>query len=161
MVGGRSPVKGPVEGGTVGGTDTQVEPTTTRVVVTAGTVESRTRLVKPPPKQPQRRSTRAVPASGTAASVIPVSRNYSDNLQKQPAEENERQSLGQASTSSDVFPKVTVKQQLAGMTRPLVTISEVTVKENTKEESDNTIQTPRVSPPHVLSSILRPYTLVP
>jgi hypothetical protein len=27
MVGGRSPVKGPVEGGTVGGTDTQVEPT--------------------------------------------------------------------------------------------------------------------------------------
>jgi len=39
---------------------------------------------------------------------------------QQAAEEEERQSLGHASTSSDVFPKVTVMKQLAGMTsRPL------------------------------------------
>jgi hypothetical protein len=47
----------------------------------------------------------AVPASDTV-SVIPPSRNYYDNLQKQPAEEDE----------------------------------------NTKEESDNTMEAPRVSP---------------
>jgi hypothetical protein len=93
---------------------------------------------------------KTIPASGTA-SVIPTSRNYYDNLQKQPAEEDERQSLGQASASSDVFPKVTVKQPLAGMTRPLETISEVTVKENTTEEPDKTkprtsMQAPSASP---------------
>ena len=107
MVGGKRPAKGPAEGGT-GGAHAQVEPSTTRAVAASGTVEAKTRApVKPPPKEPQRRSTRAVPASGTASSVIPASRNYYDNLQKQPAEEEERQSLGQASASSDVFPKVT------------------------------------------------------
>jgi hypothetical protein len=66
---------------------------TTRSVDTVGTVESRTRApVKSQPMEPQRRSTRfdvqAVPVSDTV-SVIPPSRNYYDNLQKQPAEEDE------------------------------------------------------------------------
>jgi hypothetical protein len=58
MVGGRRPAKGPVEGGTVGA-DALVEPTVTTSVVTAGTVETRTRSpVKFPSKDPHRNSSR-------------------------------------------------------------------------------------------------------
>ena len=112
MVGGRRPGKDPVEGGT-GGAPAQVDATTTRAVATDGTVEVRTRApVNPPAKEPQRKPTRlvrdvsAVPAT-RSASVVPTSRNYYESLQKHPTEEDERQSHEKASTSSDVFPKVT------------------------------------------------------
>ena len=55
-------------------------------------------------------------------------------------EEDEGKTHGQVSTSSDVFPKVTVMEHLAGVTsRPLAPIREVTATEDTKEESDKTM----------------------
>ena len=80
-----------------------------------------------------------VPTSGTV-SVIPTNRNYYDTLQEHLVEEDEGKTHGQVSTSSDVFPKVTVMEHLAGVTsRPLAPIREVTATEDTKEESDKTM----------------------